>query len=214
MSAFRVFSRLPHSNATFIQTPLVINLSLQCSRCIKTSTHRLKESPNKDYAVSQVYVNRNPRNLEKLALARKRLGWRFQSPRKDYYHKLVFSHTQKHTEAWIEHFTGEVVLIASTKEWAIKDQLYSANDVSASSNIGKILAQRCLESGLTSVFFDEAGVNKQAPRVATFLEQFKNANISLTEPKMVTPQFRPGIDYDNYNRYAEPKEWQEDYQKV
>lgn len=38
--------------------------------------------------------------------------------------RLVISHSNKHTEAYVEHFTGEKVLSASTKEWSIRNQLY------------------------------------------------------------------------------------------
>ncbi|KAK3784655.1 hypothetical protein RRG08_051565, partial [Elysia crispata] len=50
--------------------------------------------------------------------------------------------------------------------------------------------------------------------VASFLQAFKDSNIALTEPEMKVPEFRPGVDYDGYNRYAEPKVWKEDYQDV
>merc|ERR1739848_298978 len=56
----------------------------QC-RCISSSSVSFSsQSPNKDYVVNPVYHNRNPRNLEKLALARKRVGWKLTAPRKDY----------------------------------------------------------------------------------------------------------------------------------
>ncbi|KAK3797074.1 hypothetical protein RRG08_051564, partial [Elysia crispata] len=50
--------------------------------------------------------------------------------------------------------------------------------------------------------------------VASFLQAFKDSDIALTEPEMKVPEFRPGVDYDGYNRYAEPKVWKEDYQDV
>ncbi|KAI8749017.1 39S ribosomal protein L18, mitochondrial [Biomphalaria glabrata] len=184
------------------------------SRCINTSSFLNQESPNQNYTVSKVYENRNPRNLEKLGLARKRLGWRFQAPRRDYYHKLVISRSVRHTEAWIEHFTGDTVLSASTKEWAIRNQLFSCNDLSACVNVGKVLAQRCLESGITSVFFDQTESGSSSSRVQLLIEEFKKANISLREPEMIQPEPSPGINYEGYNRYAEPNVYQENYQDI
>ncbi|KAH9524177.1 39S ribosomal protein L18, mitochondrial [Bulinus truncatus] len=147
--------------------PFLCSGYLKFDRCFSFSSSDYKESPNKDYTISKVYENRNPRNLEKLGLARKRLGWKFQAPRKDFYHKLVISHTVRHTEAWIEHSTGDIVISASTKEWAIRNQLYSCNDVSACVNVGKVLAQRCLESGINAVFFDDADKKSGSARVSS-----------------------------------------------
>ncbi|BFZ18217.1 hypothetical protein BsWGS_21256 [Bradybaena similaris] len=181
-------------------------------RHLSTGHRHFAESPNKGYVVSQVYHNRNPRNLEKLAIAKKRTGWTFQAPRRDYYHKLVISHSNHHTEAYVEHFTGEKVLSASTKEWSIRNQLYSCTDVAASIGVGRVLAERCLQSGITCVFYDDA--DKPSEKISCVLQAFKDANISLTEPAVVEPEYFPGINYDGYNRYAEPKVWKEDYQDI
>ncbi|XP_059168007.1 large ribosomal subunit protein uL18m-like [Physella acuta] len=217
MSILGSFARLPvQISCRTINLPQ----SLSCYgflvnvRSFNRSSQYLSESPNKDYVVSKVYLNRNPRNLEKLRLARKRLGWQFQAPRKDYYHRLVFSRSNRHTEAWIEHWSGEVVVSASSKEWAIRNQLYSCTDVSASTSVGKVLAQRCLESGITCFYFDQSQVDMNAEKVQSFLQELTSAHISLFEPCMIVPRFTPGINYDGYNRYAEPKVWKEDYQDI
>ncbi|CAG5114984.1 unnamed protein product [Candidula unifasciata] len=181
-------------------------------RQLSTSNRHFTDSQNKDYVVSRVFHNRNPRNLEKLALAKKRTGWTYQAPRRDYYHKLVICHTNRHTEAYVQHFSGEKVLSASTNEWAVRNQLYSCTDVSASIAIGKVLALRCLQSGITSLFYDDA--EKPSEKTSCVLQAFKEANIALTEPTVIEAEYRPGINYDGYNRYAEPKEWKEDYQDV
>uniref|UniRef100_A0A0B6ZVL3 Large ribosomal subunit protein uL18m n=1 Tax=Arion vulgaris TaxID=1028688 RepID=A0A0B6ZVL3_9EUPU len=149
-----------------------------------------------------------------MALARKRIGWQFQSPRTDYYHKLVISHTQRHTEAWVEHSNGEKVLSASTKEWAIRSQLYNCTDVAASVSVGQVLAQRCLKSGITCLFFDNADLIETSEKFRSALQAFKDAHISLEEPDVIIPDSKPGINYDGYNRYAESKEWKEDYQHI
>ncbi|CAG2188871.1 MRPL18 [Mytilus edulis] len=133
---------------------------------------------NKDYAINPDFVNRNPRNLEQMALARKRQGWKFQSPTREYYNKLVFDKTSKHTSGKVIHWTGDTVVSASTKEWAIRRHLYSVKDVSAAQNI----------ENLTS----EAGLS--------FLKAVEEGCISLQEPDVIESEYKPGIDYDGPKR--------------
>ncbi|KAK3749371.1 hypothetical protein RRG08_013968, partial [Elysia crispata] len=149
------------------QIEIIHNLPVklkQSLRCLSSSPVCMSTKDNSDYVISPVYRNRNPRNLEKLGYARKRLGWKFQSPRKDYYHKLVLQRSSRHTKAWVEHCSGKIVLSASTTEYAINSQLSSFTDVSACENIGRVLAQRCLESGITAVLFDEASESASSER--------------------------------------------------
>jgi len=178
-----------------------------------TQSIQTYDGPNKDYQVNSVYHNRNPRNLEKMGLARKRIGWKLTAPRKDFYHKMIFRPTHRHTEARLEHANGLTVLTASTREWAVRDQLYSCTDVSASHNIGRVMAQRCLESGITEVFVDDSEINTSSEKAVSFLQALKENGISLSEPDVIEPKLMPGQNYDGYNRVAEPKIWQEDYQK-
>lgn len=65
--------------------------------------------------------------------------------------RLFVTKTNRHITARIEHIKGNIVVQASTKEWAIKKHLYSTSDVSASENLGRVLADRCLESGINFV---------------------------------------------------------------
>lgn len=67
-------------------------------------------------------------------------------------HRLVLEKSNRHSTSWVEHHTGARVVSASTREWAIKKHLYSTTDINAIYNIGRILARRCLESGITEVF--------------------------------------------------------------
>lgn len=47
--------------------------------------------------------------------------------------------------------------------------------------MGKLLAQRCLESGITSVYCDINAGNSR--RFASFLEEMQKSGIELEEPK-------------------------------
>ncbi|KAH1173995.1 39S ribosomal protein L18, mitochondrial isoform X2 [Mauremys mutica] len=103
--------------------------------------------------VAPDFINRNPRNLEELALARKERGWETTWPKREYWHRLRLERTQHYVEAFVEHCSGNVIVSASTREWAIKRHLYSPKGVSACENIGRVVAQRCLEAGINFVTF-------------------------------------------------------------
>lgn len=79
---------------------------------------------------------------------------------------------------------------ASTKEWALKEQLYKTNDTCAYVNMGRILAQRCLESGLLEIqsFIEAPGKDG---KVALFLKALEDGGVSLKEPE----------------QYKKPKPW-------
>ncbi|ELU07075.1 hypothetical protein CAPTEDRAFT_182838, partial [Capitella teleta] len=119
------------------------------------SPTRQQSSSAANDVVSANFINRNPRNLEQLSLATKEEGWKFHFPSKQFFHKLHFDTTSKHTSAHIEHCSNGVVLSASTKEVAISKHLYSNADVCAAENVGRVLAQRCLEAGLTRISLHE-----------------------------------------------------------
>uniref|UniRef100_A0A669PDS7 Large ribosomal subunit protein uL18m n=1 Tax=Phasianus colchicus TaxID=9054 RepID=A0A669PDS7_PHACC len=103
--------------------------------------------------VSPEFTNRNPRNLEQLALARKERGWETTWPKREFWHRLRLERTQHYVEAFVERSNGNVVLSASTREWAIKRHLYSPKGVTACRNLGRVMAQRCLEAGINFVNF-------------------------------------------------------------
>ncbi|KAL3857900.1 hypothetical protein ACJMK2_012525 [Sinanodonta woodiana] len=188
------------------------NISFILVRCLSTSTSVCSAEENKDYKVNPVFLNRNPRNLEYMNLAYKRRGWRFQAPRKDYYNKLIFEPGNSQTKAYIEHWQGTRVVEASTKEWAIRKHLYSCTDVSAAKAVGSVLARRCLESGLTCVFYDEQPEDKNSEKYQSFLTAIKEGHVELTEPEEIVPEYKPGIDYEKPNRLAEKKIYKDDYQ--
>ncbi|XP_067673364.1 large ribosomal subunit protein uL18m-like [Haliotis asinina] len=176
-----------------------------------TAMRCVDDGPNKDFKVNPVFLNRNPRNLESMGIARKRQGWILQYPRKNYYHKLFFERSARHTSAWVEHMNGETVVSASTREWAVQEQLYSTSDVSAAENIGRVLAQRCVECGLTSVFYDKTEDNTPSESREVFLKAVQDV-VTLMEPRQLKPRYEPGIDYDRPNRYGEKKKLKPDYQ--
>ncbi|KAF3831323.1 hypothetical protein GH733_000060 [Mirounga leonina] len=109
--------------------------------------------PLENAAVAPEFTNRNPRNLELLGVARKERGWGTTWPSREFWHRLRVIRTQHHVEALVEHRNGQVVVSASTREWAIKKHLYSTKNVVACESIGRVLAERCLEAGINFMVY-------------------------------------------------------------
>ncbi|VVC29595.1 Hypothetical protein CINCED_3A011098 [Cinara cedri] len=123
--------------------PKIINSNI-ILRCRSTSTE--------DSAPYAQYVfNRNPRNLEKMRIAYKPAGYHLEKPGHEFWHKLQITISKRHVTASVLHHTGMVPIQVSTAEWAIRKQLYSTLDKVAYTTIGKVLAQRCLESGISEM---------------------------------------------------------------
>uniref|UniRef100_A0A8D1DJQ0 Large ribosomal subunit protein uL18m n=1 Tax=Sus scrofa TaxID=9823 RepID=A0A8D1DJQ0_PIG len=123
-------------------------LSTSCKPATNPET-----DPVENEAVAPEFTNRNPRNLELLAVARKERGWGTVWPSREFWHRLRVIRTQHHIEALVEHRNGQVVVSASTREWAIKKHLYSTRNVVACESVGRVLAERCLEAGISFMVY-------------------------------------------------------------
>lgn len=108
--------------------------------------------------------------------------------------------TGRYVYATINHFENGTVLKASTKEWALKKQLYKCNDTSAYYNLGRVLAERCLKTGLIEIRCDIVPP-KPDGKVAQFLDALQKGGVVLEEP----PQYKPARPWDQY-RYEKPWE--------
>ncbi|XP_058877087.1 large ribosomal subunit protein uL18m [Acipenser ruthenus] len=136
--------------------------------------------------VNPQFVNRNPRNLERMSLAMKDRGWETVWPRRACWHRLCIEHSQHHVSAHVEHVpSGEVVVSASTQEWAVKRHLYSTRDVLASESVGRVLAQRCLESGVQHLHFRAVPWSYKTERMQKFRAALKEGGIILSEPRRI-----------------------------
>ncbi|GAB1598120.1 39S ribosomal protein L18, mitochondrial-like [Argonauta hians] len=169
------------------------------------------KGPNDGYIVNPMFYNRNPRTLDFMGLSRKQSGWVLQAPYRNYYYKLIFSRSKWNINSYILHSSGDIVVSASTKEWAIKKFLYSCRDTTAAKCIGTMMAIRCLEAGITHVFYDEMSHNKNSKKLQAFLSAVQENNLILGEPKEQVFPFVTGIDYDSYHRIADNK-WSDDIQ--
>lgn len=67
--------------------------------------------------------------------------------------RLRLERTGHHVTALVEHTDGSIVLSASTREWCVKKHLYSTVDAMACENVGRVLAQRCLEAGIQYMLY-------------------------------------------------------------
>ncbi|XP_024881648.1 39S ribosomal protein L18, mitochondrial [Temnothorax curvispinosus] len=143
-------------------------------------------------------VNRNPRNLERLRIARKPSGYHLNNPGHSYWHKLFLVKKPRYITAEVRHFENGPVVTASSAEWALKKQLYRTTDGSAYINVGRVLAQRCLEAGICEIEIDAALTGNKCELL---IEELEKSNIILTEP--------PVYKYPNsWDRYRPEKPWE------
>ncbi|KAG5675179.1 hypothetical protein PVAND_005104 [Polypedilum vanderplanki] len=140
-------------------------------------------------------INRNPRNLEFLRIAAKPKGYHLDTPFSkecNYWHKLVVTPSAKFVTAQLVHHQNGPVIEASTKEWAIKKQLYKTSDLSAYTNLAKVFAQRCLESGIHEMSTKPYSGTK----IEKFMEILQENGLNLNESPEINSKPDPNI-----NRY-------------
>lgn len=150
--------------------------------------------------ISPIFTNRNPRNLEYLRIAHKPDGYYVDKPGRSYWHKLELTQTTRHITASLVHHINGSVLTASTREWAIKKQLYKTTDSSAYTNLARVFAQRCLESGLIE-FFSDLKADNENDNVAKFLKVLHECGLKLTEAE----QYKTILPW---TRERPPKPWE------
>ncbi|KAM4749616.1 large ribosomal subunit protein uL18m [Rhinophrynus dorsalis] len=163
---------------------------IQAVRCAGTSASvqpsaGFEVDTNENELVNPNFFNRNPRNLERLALARKDRGWGTVWPSQQHWHRLRFERSQHHFTAFVEHASGNVVVSASTREWAVKRHLYSTKDVMACENIGRVLARRCLEAGISYMVFQEIPWVFRSESIQRFRNAMKEGGVVLNEPRRI-----------------------------
>ena len=62
--------------------------------------------------------------------------------------------SSRHVSAYVNHNKGNKVVEASTKEFCISRYLYKTSDTAAAFNIGRVIAQRCKDTGLYRVMWE------------------------------------------------------------
>uniref|UniRef100_A0A8B9Z4Y0 Large ribosomal subunit protein uL18m n=1 Tax=Bos mutus grunniens TaxID=30521 RepID=A0A8B9Z4Y0_BOSMU len=136
-------------------------------------------------AVAPEFTNRNPRNLELLAVARKERGWGTVWPSREFWHRLRVIRSQHHIEALVEHRNGQVVVSASTREWAIKKHLYSTKSVVACESVGRVLALRCLEAGINFMVYQPTPWEAASDSMKRLQIGMIEGGVVLQEPRRI-----------------------------
>ncbi|KAG7275745.1 hypothetical protein CRUP_009848 [Coryphaenoides rupestris] len=154
------------------------------ARCSSQAASQPKPVADDHEAVSPTFVNRNPRNLEQMALAVKDRGWRTTWPHREYYHRLVLTRSNHHVTAEVFHSDSpSPVVSCSTKEWAVKRELYSTRSVAACQAVGEVLAQRCHQAGVTHMVFHAIPWQFRSSSVQSFWTALKDGGLTLSEPR-------------------------------
>ncbi|XP_076877123.1 large ribosomal subunit protein uL18m [Brachyhypopomus gauderio] len=154
------------------------------ARTLSQTAPQLETDVNHNENINPIFVNRNPRNLEQMALAVKDRGWSTVWPSRRYYHRLVFRRSQHHISAKVYPRDSHVpVLTCSTQEWAVKKELGSTRCVAACQAVGEVLAQRCLEAGVTHVVYWEIPWVFRSSTVRAFTTAMKDGGVVLNEPR-------------------------------
>ncbi|XP_070693137.1 large ribosomal subunit protein uL18m [Pempheris klunzingeri] len=165
----------------FVASKLTANCS---ARCVSQTASQPEPRADENEAVNPTFVNRNPRNLEQMALAVKDRGWKTTWPHRQYYHRLVFSRTQHHVTAQVFSSSSPApVLTCSTKEWAVKKELASTNCVVACQAVGEVLAYRCKQAGITRMVYRAIPWTYRSDSVQSFRGAMKEGGITLSEPR-------------------------------
>ncbi|CAD7086993.1 unnamed protein product [Hermetia illucens] len=144
-------------------------------------------------------INRNPRNLELLRIAYKPDGYHLDKPGRSFWYKLEVNPSGRYVTAQVKHFESGPVVTASTSEWAIKKQLFKTKDTSAYVNLARVLAQRCLESGLIEMRCDITP--NPNSKLDKFLRTLEENGLKLSEPERFEAP-RP------WNRHRPEKPWE------
>ncbi|KAM6169158.1 large ribosomal subunit protein uL18m-like [Rhynchocyon petersi] len=141
--------------------------------------------PVDNEAVAPQFTNRNPRNLELLAVARKERGWGTVWPSREFWHRLRVVRTQHHVEAFVEHLSGQIVVSASTREWAIKKHLYRTTNVVACESIGRVLAERCLQAGINFMVYQPTPCEAASDAIKRLQSAMTDGGVVLQEPQRI-----------------------------
>ncbi len=93
--------------------------------------------------------------------------------------RLVVHRTPRHVYAQVIASNGsEVIAAASTVEKAIREQVKYTGNTEAAAVVGKLVAERAIEKGVTAVAFDRSGFQYHG-RVAALAEAAREAGLKF-----------------------------------
>ncbi|XP_075219283.1 large ribosomal subunit protein uL18m-like isoform X2 [Lycorma delicatula] len=103
-----------------------------------------------------------------------------------FYSTLQISRKNRYVAGSVIHYTGNVVVSASSSEFGIGRHLYRAYDTSSFINVALVLAHRCFESGIYCMIIDEE-LKNAGVKVSAFLKKIQEEGIILSEPRQYKP---------------------------
>ncbi|SDB50759.1 LSU ribosomal protein L18P [Pseudidiomarina indica] len=93
--------------------------------------------------------------------------------------RLVVHRTPRHIYAQLIAPNGsEVLASASTVEKSLRDQLKTTGNIEAAKMVGKLIAERAIEKGVSNVAFDRSGFRYHG-RVAALADAAREAGLQF-----------------------------------
>jgi len=182
--------------------PSMMNACVKRSMCVTCQRFTVPPECNPKDQVLLDYVNRNPRNLEMLRLQQKSRGYELDARQNDYYYRVEFVNDGRHTLGRVRHHMGGVVILASTREWSIQSRMPSTTDHTAAVTVGRILARRCLQAGLTEIEPEKFEEAPSSAKMYAFLSALEEGGLNLGEPFRLHPR-----DFEPQNIVTPTKPW-------
>ena len=112
------------------------------------------------------------------------------------------------------HNSGVVLVSASTAEFEITKHLYKTTDISAAKNLGRVLAQRCQEAGITRVFWEPQYGDRNKLRVMfmvmSYCEVVTSFPVILLQMVIVSPgthlvKTHQSLSITNESQFKKPR---------
>ena len=112
------------------------------------------------------------------------------------------------------HNSGVVLVSASTAEFEITKHLYKTTDISAAKNLGRVLAQRCQEAGITRVYWEPQYGDRNKLRVMFMVMSYCGVVTSflviLLQMVMVSPgthlvKTHQSLSITNESQFKKPR---------
>ncbi|MCJ8352156.1 50S ribosomal protein L18 [Moritella sp.] len=92
--------------------------------------------------------------------------------------RLVINRTPSHTYAQVITPNAEVLVSAATTEKAVREMISYGGNVEAAKVIGKLVAERAIEKGVTKIAFDRSGFQYHG-RVAALADAAREAGLQF-----------------------------------
>uniref|UniRef100_A0A1B0DD35 Ribosomal protein L18 n=1 Tax=Phlebotomus papatasi TaxID=29031 RepID=A0A1B0DD35_PHLPP len=127
--------------------------------------------------------NRNPVNAELIGVAIKPDGYYLEKKKELFHNTLHIEHTNTIVTAKIINPHRQItVLKVSTQDWSLKKHLYKLNDTAAFVLLAKVLAERCLQAGVTELAPSSSiKFGSEFPKHSAFLETLTKNGVSMIE---------------------------------